>query len=82
MYRHNKILSRTIYDKNEYILYSTYAEILLYNTKGEEVARTKVDLDKVEDLKNYKLYRRKHGGDKYYVALSINSKKYYCIDIC
>jgi len=39
---------------NEIVVYENYAEIILYNQKCEEVARTKIDLDFVEEAKKYK----------------------------
>jgi len=51
---HGKILTRTIFDKNEYIIHDTYAEICLYNKKGEEIAKTKIDLEDVEKCKEHK----------------------------
>jgi len=54
MYRHGKILERTIYDSNEIIYYDTYAEIILYNKNGHENGRTKIDLDVVEKSLKYK----------------------------
>lgn len=47
-------LKRSVRDKNQIILYDTYAEILLYNKEGNETARTKIDIDKVEKIKNIK----------------------------
>ena len=74
MYRHGKILERTIYDKNEYIKYNDYAECICYDTKGNEKGRVKIDLDKINDLQNYKIYIRNQNG-KLYAAISIDNKK-------
>lgn len=75
MYHKGRIVKRTIYDPNEYILYKDYAECLTYNKDGEETARIKVNLDKVEELKQYKIYIRKQGGDTWYAAINMDSKK-------
>lgn len=60
---------------NEYILHDDYAECITYDKEGNETARIKVDLDKVEELKQFKIYIRKQGGDTWYAAISINGKK-------
>ena len=52
--RHGKTLERTMFDKNEIVLKDDYVEVLLYNRKGKEVARTLVDLDDIEDVKKHK----------------------------
>jgi len=52
--KYGKILNRTTKDPNEIIKYNDYAEIVLYNRKCEEVARTKIDLDDVEKCSRYK----------------------------
>lgn len=74
MYHKGKITKRTIYDPNEYILHDDYAECITYDKEGNETARIKVDLDKVEELKQFKIYIRKQGGDTWYAAISINGK--------
>lgn len=73
MYHKGKITKRTIYDPNEYILHDDYAECITYDKEGNETARIKVDLDKVEELKQFNI--RKQGGDTWYAAISINGKK-------
>lgn len=75
MYYKGKIIGRTIYDPNEYILHDDYAECITYDKEGNEAARIKIDLDKVEELKQFKIYIRKQGGDTWYAAISINGKK-------
>lgn len=52
---------RTKCDPNEIIEYDNYAEIILYNIRGEEVARTIIDLDDVDKIKDYKWYLKKDG---------------------
>lgn len=48
------ILEKTIFNANEIIEYEDYAEIILYNNKGEEVARALIDLEYVDLIKQYK----------------------------
>lgn len=74
MYRHGKILNRTIYDKNEYVLKDKYAECICYDKDGNEKGRVKIDLDKVKELQQYKIYIR-NSANKIYAAISINGKK-------
>lgn len=57
MYHKGKITTRTIYDPNEYILHDDYAECITYDKEGNETARVKVNLDKVEELKQYTGWR-------------------------
>lgn len=63
--RHGEISERTIYDKNKYILHDDYAEIITYDKNGNESGRTLVDLDKVENLKKYKIYIKLHNTKQY-----------------
>lgn len=39
---------------NDFIFYKDYAEIILYDKHGNEKARTKIDLDDVDKVKDYK----------------------------
>ena len=74
MNRYGKILKRTIYDSNEYILHKNYAEILMYDKNGEIKGITKVDLDKVDDLKQYKIYCKLH-NTKWYATINMKDGK-------
>jgi len=56
-------------DKNEYVIYDTYAEIILYDKNLKEKARAVIDLDDVERCEPYKWTLRTDG----YVA---TKKKY------
>lgn len=47
-------ISRTRYDKNEIIKHKDYAEIILYDKKNVEVARTKIDIEDIEKCKSKK----------------------------
>lgn len=58
LYRNGKILNRTPYDSNEIIDCGDYYEVCIYSGKSEqkEVARTKIDKEDLEKVKNYKWY--------------------------
>ena len=45
---------RTIKDPNEIIIYDNYAEVVLYDIKSNEVARTIIDIENIEKVKKYK----------------------------
>lgn len=45
---------RTRLDKNEIITYEDYAEIVLYDGNQNEIARTLIDLEDIDKLKDYK----------------------------
>lgn len=52
--RHGKILNKHRRLPNEIILYDDHAEIILCDNKGEEIGRTKIDLEDVDKVKDYK----------------------------
>lgn len=62
IYYFGKILERTNCDPNKIINCGEYYEICLYNRKCEEIARTKIDKEDLEKVKNYKWSL---DGDKY-----------------
>ena len=68
MYHHGRIRSRTLFDKNEIITYENYAEVVLYNSKCEEVCRTIIDLEDVEFCSHYKW--------------GLNNRGYACVVQC
>ena len=70
MYRHGKIF-RTIHDRNEIIKKDDYAEIVLYDVKGNEKCRAIIDLEDVEFCSKYKWCCRNRG----YVITTIDGKK-------
>jgi len=49
--RHGKFLNKTIYDKNDYILHSDYAEIVLLDKNGNLVDTCLIDIDDVDSCK-------------------------------
>lgn len=73
MYHHQEIQSYSIYDRNQYVLYDDYAEIILKNRYGEEVARTKIDLDRLEDVIKYKWYCYEYENMKQYCQGTLES---------
>lgn len=65
--------------KNEIVIYDDYAEIILYNRKNEEKARTKVDL---EDIKKICFYRWSLDGRGYVVNVKERIKLHRFIMNC
>lgn len=59
-YRHGKIF-RTIYDKNDILIHENYAELKLYNVKGENVGVSKIDLEDIEKVQQYKWHLNSNG---------------------
>lgn len=51
---HNKILDRTIYDKNEIIIETDCAKICLYDLKGNIIDYAIIDIEDVSIVKDYK----------------------------
>lgn len=70
MIRYGKVSEKTLKDKNDIILYETYAEIVLRNINKDIVAVTIIDIDDLEKATNYKWHLNK---TKLY-ASSINTK--------
>ena len=52
--RHGKILDKTIYDDNEYIIHDNYAEIILCDKAGNKIGSTLIDIENVGRCKQYK----------------------------
>lgn len=75
IYRHGKTLDRTIYDKNEIKIYEEYAEIILYDTKGNIKTRALIDIEDVEKCKEIKWYHRKNGKQEYVYGTSLDGEK-------
>lgn len=72
--RHGYIKDRTIFDKNDFIIYDDYIEIIIYNNKNEPVNKTIIDKEDLELIKDYKLHSDGHGYVKW--AKYINNKKH------
>ena len=60
--KHGHTLERTYRDLNEIIEYDDYAEIVLYDKQGKEIARAIIDLEYVDSVKKYKWSYRKNDG--------------------
>lgn len=45
---------RTTRDKNEIIIHDNYAEMILYDNKGNEKARTIIDIEDIDKVRHYK----------------------------
>lgn len=72
--RHGKILERTIYDKNIFIKYETYYEMILYDSRGTEVGKALIDSDDYTKVSPFKW----HLNDQGYVlsmVKDINNKR-------
>ena len=76
MYRHGHILKRTKYDPNEYNITEYYAECICYDAKGNENGRVKIDINKVDQLRNFKIYIRDQITKKY-ATITVNKRKYF-----
>ena len=72
--KHGKILKRVAREKNKFIDCGCYCEIILYKGLSEqkEVARTKIDKEDLDKVKNYKW-----GLNHNYVATRINKRHIY-----
>ena len=64
-------IRRTKEDLNEIVLYKDYAEIILYNKESVEIARTKIDLDDIDKVKEYKW----HLNDNGYVRGNVGNER-------
>lgn len=74
MYHSGRILDRTIFEPNRWELFENYAVCVTYNKNGVANSMVKVDLDKVEELKQFKIYCREHSG-KRYACITVDRKK-------
>ena len=61
---------RKIY-KNEYILYDDYAEMVIRDKFYNEICRTKIDIDEIDNLKDIRWYL---GSQGYIVGCTKNKK--------
>ena len=77
MYRHGKIIERTIFDPNERKNLEDYAICITYNKQGIANGVVKVDLNKVDELKQHKIYLRKHSDTgKIYACITVRGRKF------
>lgn len=61
MYVYGEVLERTRNDRNEIVKHEDYAEIIIYNMKNIEIARTIIDKECIEKVSKYKWYMGGHG---------------------
>ena len=66
---------RNRYDPNEIVKYDDYAEVILYNTHSEEVARTKIDLEDIKLISSHK-WRCRIRDNVIDVITNIDGKEY------
>lgn len=62
---------RTVWDRNEIEIVDDYAEIYIYNNKCVEVGRTKIDIEDIEKVKEYKWH---YANKQKYVEARIDGK--------
>jgi len=62
---------RTKFDKNEIIIYNNYAEIILYNDKNIEIARSIINIDDIEKINKIKWHLSNTG----YAITSLPERK-------
>lgn len=55
-----KDMNKSIYEPNEYVLYDTYAEIILKDKNCDECGRAIIDLDDVEKCKSRKWHLKRN----------------------
>lgn len=72
--RHGKILKRTRFDPNEFILHKNYAEMLIYDKDGNEKTRILISLEDVEKVKPYKWQMHSEKGG-YIASKSFEGRK-------
>lgn len=56
-----KFYERTVFDKNDYVINGSVAEIKLYNRKHQHIDTTLIDTDDLERVKPFKWYLSKRG---------------------
>jgi len=71
--RHGKILERTIYTPNEFIINGNIVEILIYNRKQEHIATGIVSIKHLDKIKKYKWSLTKEG----YILSYLNKEYIY-----
>ena len=75
MYRHGKILDRTIYDKNKIIVDDNIATMELYDKHGNVCGITTFDSKFVDDVSKYKWYIRYSGSGNFKVPYVLGTIK-------
>ena len=59
------IITRTIFDPNEVVVYDDYAEVILYDRQCNEKGRSLID---IEDIGKIKLFKWNIDNDGYVVS--------------
>lgn len=59
---------RTIFDKNEIVIYNNYAEVILYDIKFNESGRALIDLNNIEKILKFKWNLGQNGYAMYTVG--------------
>ncbi len=83
--KYGKIPERNERTPNKIIKYKDYAEVLLYNSKQEEVARVKIDLSDIEKISKIKWgldngYARSHVNRQLMHRFITNAEYLYVVD--
>lgn len=73
MYRHGKIIDKTIYDKNEYEIENDTVKIYMYNSKGEVIGFTLIDIDDLDKVKDYRIGLGSGG----YARITVDGKRMF-----
>ena len=76
LYRHGKILTRTIYDENTCVIQNGIAYIKMFSVKGKEVGTIKVDAEDLDKVKPYKWHAKK-SNHTMYATTHIGNKKIF-----
>jgi len=72
VYRYGRTFNRTIYDPNEISVNGEECFIHLYDTKGNLIAKSLIDIDDIEKIRNIKWYTKRG-----YVRGTYQSKKIF-----
>ena len=67
-----KNVERSKYDLNEYVIYDSYAEIILYDKDNVECGRAIIDLDDIEKCKQYKWHLKRSDKTNYAIGRKVN----------
>ena len=62
MNKYGKIIEKTRYEPNEFIIYKNYAEIILYDMYCNEIGKTKIDIWNIERCKAHRWTLSKSTG--------------------
>lgn len=73
MYRHGKIIDKTIYDDNRYEIEDNDVKIYLYDSKGNEIGFTLIDLEDLDKVKGHRIGLS--GGG--YARITVDGKRMF-----